>query len=380
MYQFGFRCLRERAGVSIYNYQVLNHYDKQYKFKSIFNGNTGHFIRSNVLKEVDGKLVATDEEPFMASYPELIDIGVMGRCVCADKCKVGCYQKASLTGENMSLEDFRWIIEQSKGLVYEAALGGKGDVDTHENFKQLLTCCAANDIVPNFTTSGIALNNSVVSLCKYYCGAVAVSEHFADYTKNAIQKLTRAHVKTNVHYVLNNQTIDYAIKILRGEVEYYDDINALVFLMYKPVGYGKKEYVLKQTDEKVMEFFKAFDDRQVEFKIGFDSCSTTGLINYSKTVNTQYIDYCEGARFSMYIGPDLVAMPCSFANQDSRWFYQLEPGSDRDIKAAWNSDVFNKFRESLKSRCMGCPDRAYCGGGCPLLDSVGLCDRHFRTI
>lgn len=366
--------------MSLYKYKVLSHFDKENHFKSVFNGNTGYFVRSNVLKEVDGKLVPTDKEPFMAYYPELIDIGVMGRCVCADKCKVGCYQKASLTGENMSYDNFMWIIEQSRGLVYEVALGGKGDVDTHENFKEMLAYCAKNDIVPNFTTSGIALTDEAVEVCKMYCGAVAVSEHFSDYTKKAILKLTKAHVKTNVHYVLNTQTVDYAIKILKGEVSYYEGINALVFLMYKPVGFGKLDYVLKNNDSKVIEFFKAFDDRNVGFKIGFDSCSTPGLLNYSRTVDTTYIDYCEGARFSMYIGPDMNAMPCSFANQDSKWFYKLEPGTDNGIKAAWDSDVFNKFRESLKTRCQGCTDRAYCGGGCPLLDSVGLCNRECRTV
>ena len=358
----------------------MKRYDKKYHFKSMFNGNTGFFIRGNVLKEENGKLVETDEEPFMASYPELIDIGVMGRCVCAGKCNVDCYQKAENTGKDMSLDDFTWIIEQSKGLLYEVALGGKGDVDTHANFKEILEVCAENYIVPNFTTSGIALTDRSVDLCKEYCGAVAVSEHFSDYTKRAVQMLLKKGVKTNIHYVLSTKTIDYAIKILKNEVDYFKGINAVVFLLYKPVGYGREEFVLQPTDNKLREFFEAFDNRKAGFKIGFDSCSAPGLLNYASVYDKEFVDYCEGGRFSMYIGPDMYAMPCSFANQDTSWQYKLDKNTGQDILSAWNSELFEKFRGSLRNRCAGCKDRLSCGGGCPLLSSIVLCDRAERTF
>jgi len=325
-------------------------------------------------------LIETDEEPFMGSYPELIDIGVMGKCVCAGRCNVDCYQKASNIGNNMSLEDFTWIIEQSKGLLYEVALGGKGDVDTHENFKEILEVCAKNDIVPSFTTSGIALSDESVSLCKEYCGAVAVSEHNTDYTRRAVDKLVSAGIKTNIHYVLSRKTIDRAIDILSSKCEDYSGINAVVFLLYKPVGYGKEEFVLQPSDSILKEFFLAFDNRNVGFKIGFDSCSTPGILNYASNFNRNFVDFCEGARFSMYIGPDMYAMPCSFANQDNNWHYKLDKGLGRDILSAWNSEVFDKFRDKLRNRCIGCENHNCCGGGCPLISSVTLCNQRDRTF
>ena len=63
----------------------------------------------------------TGKDPFMASYPHLIDVGIMGQCVhgktglCA-KAGIGCYQSGLLVEKpNMTVEDFRWIAEQSKG-------------------------------------------------------------------------------------------------------------------------------------------------------------------------------------------------------------------------------------------------------------------------
>lgn len=50
-------------------------YDKKYNFLTMFSSNTGAYIRTNVLDK-NGK--QTSEEPFMASFPHLIDVGIMG--------------------------------------------------------------------------------------------------------------------------------------------------------------------------------------------------------------------------------------------------------------------------------------------------------------
>ena len=49
-------------------------HDKQYHFKSAFDTETGAYVRTGVLDE-DGKDTGVD--PFMASYPHLIDVGIM---------------------------------------------------------------------------------------------------------------------------------------------------------------------------------------------------------------------------------------------------------------------------------------------------------------
>lgn len=365
--------------MSDFRYKQVGKFDFANRFKAIFNGNTGLYIRSGVLeRDEHGGLRDTGVDPFMASFPELIDIGIMERCVCSSKCNVDCYQKAcERTGSNMSLDNFKKIIEECKEKVFQVALGGAGDPDTHENFGEILKACADANIVPNFTTSGICLTEEKVKLCKEYCGAIAVSEHFANYTDKAVEMFLSHDIKTNIHYVLSNKTIDKAIDILNGG-EYRKGINAIVFLLYKPVGLGKEENVLRASDPKVAEFFKAVDNRKCDFKIGFDSCSCSGLLNFASSYSKTLIDFCEGGRFSMYISADMKAMPCSFANQDSSWQYQLD--EKHNIRDAWESEIFEKFRKKLNTRCMSCADRIYCGGGCPLMDSINLCRREERTL
>ena len=189
--------------------------DKKYRFKSAFDTETGAYVRTGVLDE-NGK--DTGAEPFMASYPHLIDVGIMGHCIhgktglCA-KAGIGCYQSGMLVEQpNMSVEDFRWIAEQSKGRCNQFALGGRGDPDQHEYFEEILQICRENMLVPNFTTSGYGMTPEIAKLCKQYCGAVAVSWYRSEYTLKAIQMLLQAGVKTNIHYVLGNNSMDEAIE------------------------------------------------------------------------------------------------------------------------------------------------------------------------
>lgn len=408
--------------------------DKKNKFKSMFDPKTGFYLRTGVLDE-NGKDTGID--PFQAAYPELLDIGIMQVCKCSGACTIDCYQKAcDRTGKDMSVENFRKIIEQSKGKLFQCALGGAGDVDTHENFEEILKICCDNNIVPNFTTSGILMDRSKAEICKKYCGAVAVSQHtklksiivwhdkenainknyseeyienfdevtnkylsqgwsltnqilnednivyktlyFEEnaYTYKAIKMLLDAKVKTSIHYVLSKESINEAIFRLKNNA-FPKGINAVVFLLYKPVGLGKEEKVLNVNDKEVAEFFKLVDEGKFTFKIGFDSCTCPGIVNFSKNTNLDSVDFCEGARFSAYIDANMNMMPCSFANQDPSWHMNL---NEYTIQEVWDSPLFDKFRYSLKNSCSSCPNRNSCGGGCPLVNQITLCNRKERNF
>jgi hypothetical protein len=176
--------------------------DKKYNFKTAFDTVTGMYVRTGVL-DADGNDTGVD--PFMASYPHLIDVGIMGHCIhgktglCV-KAGVGCYQSGMLTRQShMAVEDFRAIARQSRGRCHQFALGGRGDPDQHPHFTQILQICRENGLVPNFTTSGYGMTPQIAAVCRQYCGAVAVSWYRNDYTYNAIKMLLQAGVRTNIH-------------------------------------------------------------------------------------------------------------------------------------------------------------------------------------
>lgn len=54
---------------------------KEKDFLSFFDQNTGKYFRTGIMKnETD-----TGTDPFMASFPELLDVGIMGHCIHGQK-------------------------------------------------------------------------------------------------------------------------------------------------------------------------------------------------------------------------------------------------------------------------------------------------------
>lgn len=358
---------------------MIKKVDRKNRFVSVFDPNTGFYARSGVLDE-HGKDTGVD--PFMTAFPELIDVGVMGHCVhgASGLCfqsGVQCYQNGLKTKEpNMNLSDFKRIVDECKGKTFQFALGGRGDVDQHENFAEILRYCRENDIVPNFTSSGLGFTDEIVQLCKQYCGAVAISWYRQRHTYRAIQMLLDAGVKTNIHYVLGNNSIEEAIMRLQTN-GFPAGINAVIFLLHKPVGLGCEENVLRMDDPLVNRFFELVDSQKFQFKIGFDSCSIPAILNLTQNIDRDSIDTCEGGRWSMYITSDMKALPCSFDNQDLRWAFDV---SHTTIEEAWNSPQFESFRNHFHRSCQKCECRRACMGGCPIRPQVVLCNKPEKEL
>ena len=346
--------------------------DEKFSFYSVFDTETGAYIRTGVLDE-NGKDSGCD--PFMASFPHLIDVGVMGHCdhgksgLCV-KAGIGCYQSGLFVEQpNMNIENFRWIAEQCKGRCNQFALGGRGDPDQHEQFEQLLVVSRENNIVPNFTTSGYGMTQKIAFLCKQYCGAVAVSWYRSEYTKRVIDMLLAEGVKTNIHYVLGKNSIDEAIDRLKRD-DFPIGINAVIFLLHKPAGQGTQDNVLSVDDTRVHEFFSLIEQRH-PYKVGMDSCNVPGAIKYCQHLVREALDTCEGGRFSCYIGPDMIMTPCSF-DQKTQYGVSLK---GKNIETVWNSPSFERFRDIMRKACPECSEREYCLGGCPLMPEIVFCDK-----
>jgi radical SAM protein with 4Fe4S-binding SPASM domain len=345
--------------------------DKQYKFNSSFNMKTGFYMRTGIMEnDVD-----TGKDPFMGSMPSLIDVGAMGHCVHgkSGKCLssgVECYQNGpNIHMPNMSLVDFNKIITEIRGQTFQIALGGRGDMNKHEDFEAFLKVCRDNFIVPNYTTSGFGLTDNEVEISAKYCGAIAISEYRNEYTKSAIDRCVRAGMIVNLHFVLGNQSIDDAIDRLERS-DFYSGLNAVIFLAHKPVGLGSHENVLKASDPRIAKFFKIIDEKKQPFKLGFDSCNVPGIVNFTKNINLMSVDACEAARYSCYVTSDMKMLPCSFDVGGMQWAIDLNTNT---VQEAWDSLPFEKFRDSFRNSCVNCGKRENCFGGCPITNEITLC-------
>lgn len=355
---------------------MRQYFDIRFNFRELFNPQTGFSLRTGILgKDSDtGKTIDTGVDPFMRAMPALIDVGIMGSCVHGRKglCRhagVECYQDGlNVRQANMSLDAFKRIIDQVKGRTFQCALGGRGDPNKHEHFEDILRYSHAQGVVPNFTTSGLYLTDREARVAARYAGAAAVSFYRHEHTFRAMEKLISHGVKTNIHYVLSSSSIEEASDRLKNK-GFPQGINAVVFLLHKPVGLGSRKNVLSSRDERVHDFFKCATGTTYPFKVGFDSCCVPGLLNHGAPMDRRVIEPCEGARFSCYIGPDMKMTPCSF-DQPMTWAVDLRRNT---VQSAWDSPSFDGFRAILRDSCPECSERGDCMGGCPLMPEITLC-------
>jgi MoaA/NifB/PqqE/SkfB family radical SAM enzyme len=326
-------------------------YFKNQDYEIFFDTSTG----LEIMRGVGGK-----PDPFKLELPSLLDIGIMGHC--DNKCAF-CYQGHN-DQPNMKLEDFKTIIDQVKHHTNQVALGGRGDPNLHENFKEIVEYARENNVIPNYTTSGFGLKDEHIEISKM-CGAVAVSEYRTKETYSSIKRFMDAKIKTNIHMIFSNANFNDSIKILRGFDPWkrkngdpgrvdIDRLNAVIFLLFKPAGAGRNVPGMKPNQYQLGVFSEYIFKSDAKFKVGMDSCLVNHVLQRvePKGIQALSIDTCEGGRMSGYITPDMKMKPCSFA--DSSW--EIPITAKHDIDYIWNrSQKFKSFRSKLRKKRTNCP-------------------------
>ncbi len=343
--------------------QVVCKYYPAEHYLTLFNKETGFFLRC----EDTGC-----PEPFWSEHgPELLDISITNWCDLG--CAI-CYRDATPQGYFMPPEDFRMILEQAVSMdTCQIAIGG-GNPNAHPDFCEFLRMARSDyGIVPSYTTNGRQLNEDVLKATEKYCGAIAVSAHDSDEKTFAlIKRLCAGGIKTNIHFVLTATSIARAIRWLKEPELLPEELNAIVFLNYKPVGKLQNEALLLKNSSPpghLKEFFSLIKENKYPFKIGFDSCMVSGIVKYTDFPPVFY-DFCESGRFSAFIAEDLNLYPCSFMVESFRGINLRR----HSILQAWREgDTFVKVRAQLKEAACDCPQLPHCKGGCPVLPEINLC-------
>lgn len=258
----------------------------------------------------------------------------------------------------MLLEDFKRIIDESKEFTNQVALGGRGDPNLHENFREIVEYSRKNSVIPNYTTSGLSLTDEHVEISKM-CGAVAVSDYGKDFTYSALQALMKSDIKTNLHFLLSKNSIERAVKILKGEDVWkgkidLNKLNAVIFLLFKAQGRGKNLSDWSLTNEDLKEFIGLRLSSNTKFKIGMDSCMVNRIVQITELTGAEkiFLDTCEAARMSCYISPDMKLLPCSFADSE-RYGEDIRKIS---IRTSWEkSYTFMRTRSILEQNSKKCP-------------------------
>lgn len=250
----------------------------------IFNPTTGLKIR--MVK--DGYTYDKSETP------ELVDIKITGACPYVKKCP-NCYQSSTIDGQH---GDFEYITNIIRALAlmncFEIAIGG-GEPATHPNFAEILYSCYENNITPNFTTFGTEWleNEKIVNTVKKYVGGIGVSV----YSKNSVQKYW------TIKNALKDSKVQVMVQHVAGMFPFkttYDlvkEVDHILLLGYKSVGFGANKNPTKFTDEQIKEIF-ALKDKRI-------SVDTAFLDNYGHVLDelgiSKILRSSPEGKFSCYI-------------------------------------------------------------------------------
>lgn len=340
------------------NFIAIRHSAQHYS--SLFNKKTGFFAR------IEDK--GFDEPFWSESGPELLDISITNYC--RKGCSF-CYRHSTKKGKHMPFQSYANVISQAKESgVFQIALGG-GNPNEHPNFIKILKTTSLNGIVPSYTSNGVGLTNEILKATSSYCGAMALSayEPFDDDFEKLIERITNFGIKLNIHFLLTSKTINTAIDWLGNPPRFLKRINALIFLNYKPI-YSSSDLLVCKS-HRISEFFELVEQNNAGIKIGFDSCSVSGIVQYM-SVNPTLFESCEAARFSAFISEDLKMFPCSFmAGTDL--YGNLQTHSLHEI---WSQNpYFVSHRNSIQNNnCHDCRLRQLCSGGCVFMPDINLCN------
>lgn len=341
------------------NNNIIHKYPDQH-YSTLFNKKTGFFVRI----EERGF-----EEPFWAETgPELLDISITNYC---ERGCSFCYRRSNNDGRHMPLFDYENVIRQAQQVnVLQIALGG-GNPNQHPNFIDILSLTYDNGIVPSYTTNGMGLTQSVLKATADHCGAMALSAYppFDRNWQAIIDKICGFGIKLNIHFLLTKKTVAKAIEWLTVPTPFLENINALIFLNYKPIHSGTE--LLLRDSNLTDRFFSAVNNNRNNLKIGFDSCCISGIVQ-KLDVRPFLVESCEAARFSAFISEDMKMYPCSFM-ADKQLFGDLRKNT---IQKIWqNNRHFAAHREKIWNCGCQCSSKKWCNGGCVFLPDINLCNR-----
>lgn len=210
-----------------------------------------------------GKTIRFTREKPLTS--ELEDVAINDKCLA--NCSY-CYTDAKKSGTNFSNVISKalevWGELELNDRPFQIAIGGAGEPTMHPDFAEFLRCVKDLGIMPNYTTNGMHLFDSVLSATNEYCGGVALSwhPHIEKVYHKAVKPLREASKKLNTHVIIGSTDSLQELKTLYNR--YSSTFDYFVLLPYQAVGRGKNLEV-KEVWGKTFDWIKTVDTKKFAF-------------------------------------------------------------------------------------------------------------------
>lgn len=332
----------------------------EYSYNCFFDKKSGFNLRFG--KELE------DDPAYCELGPEILDLEVsVNGCVPvrgSENCRY-CYKcNTNAKPTNMSFETFKKIIDSFPKNLSQVAFGITG-LQTNPELPRMIEYCREVGIIPNLTTVGADMDESMKDVLCKHCGAVAVSCYTGakDLCYRTIKELKlhaqekyKKDMHINMHILLSKDNKSHLMEVLKdiadGAVE---GLKSVVLLRIKPCGRAKSMdcTIPLSLYEEVVKY--CFEN---DISFGFDSCSAARVIEVlnklGKPELAQCCEPCESSKLSSYINVKGEYWSCSFVERTDF----MKPVNALNYKNAtewWNSDEVKRIRFYDHPACKSCP-------------------------
>lgn len=239
----------------------------------------------------------------------------------------------TLPKKEMSIEEFKMVIDKVKNYTDSIYLHVKGEPLLHSKLDEILTICDNNNIKVNITTNGTLLSKKINVLKNHHIRQINISLHsennYPDYFENVFNTCDKLNDKVNIVYriwTLPSMHLDkISTKIVEKIIRHYklnDDIaNRLLH------------------DKNIKIYNNIYVDKDYEF--------TWPYVN----TNKNEIGTCLGTKTHIGILSNGTVVPCCL---DSVGIINLGNIFNDSLEDIINSDLFININNGFKNKKIVC--------------------------
>lgn len=201
--------------------------------------------------------------------PELEDVAINNKCLA--NCSY-CYTNALKTGINFSniidKANDVWGRLELNDRPFQIAIGGAGEATMHPDFIDFIKAVRSLEIIPNYTTNGMHLNDEMLEATEKYCGGVALSwhPHISKVFEKAANALREIKTKLNFHIIVGSD--DSLFDLEKLYETYKDDVDYFVILPYQAAGRAKQIETQNNWIKCFQWIQSKSNERQKQFAFG----------------------------------------------------------------------------------------------------------------
>lgn len=237
---------------------------------------------------INGKTIRVPIDPSKPitelRFPEFFDLSP------GNKCSGGCtYCYAGALKRGVHYTRLAHKVDEFFGRMtlnqrpFQVAIGGEQEPLENPEFWEMCQRLRELQIIPNYTTNGMFVNDRNIELTLKWSGGVAVTlhPHLEKFWRRALSRFAEAKVKLNVHTIISDEaSVDMTARLYE---EYVESGMVDYFVLLPYMNYG---HAVNEPRTIAYDYFKTWLDKvYTQGKIAFGANFYNFIVKHAQQFN-----------------------------------------------------------------------------------------------